>query len=235
MIGSTKAGKFQMSGCGVAIAPGWVIGVAHIGGDTFMQEGKSYRIAKKIIHKAASGEPADLALYKLEGKASHTVQVASLGFPQLKNEVVYLAGYGQTATERPDGKGWEPVKGSEGTLRIATNRIDLSDAFRSNIGSQSTPRWKSTRSLAYDLDKPGSASFSTVGTAESPNEGGVGAKDSGGGWFINKGGKFQLVAVSLAVAAPPNRGIPNKYGYGAVGIGVDLSAYREWINGQIRS
>ncbi|MEA2551985.1 MAG: hypothetical protein QOJ65_161 [Fimbriimonadaceae bacterium] len=233
MIGKTNTGSFAIGGSGVAISPDWVVGVSHVGGDTFVLNGQQYPILQKIIHKVSEGEPADLALYKLGKPVPAYTRVLLAPFEgasvKLNKRTVLLVGYGRNATLRPDGLGWLPTAGTEGVKRVATNTIDLADTERYNIGSETTPRWKSSVCLAYDLDKPGDPSFSTLGTAITDKEGGVAAKDSGGGWFVSYGGQTLLVAVSCTVGKPKDSTLPSDYCYGAMGFGIHLYAYRDWI------
>ena len=233
---SDGSGAVKLNGCGVAISENWVIGVAHVGGNVFIEDNKPYPIVQKIIHKAAGGEPADLALYRLgkpvpvyapillapfEGQSSAT---------SLKGHTVYIVGYGRTAKPKANGTGWEPVQNSEGIRRMATNTIDYTEIDRYNIGSADQPKWKSSACLVYDLDKPGDPSFSSLGTAITPDEGGVGAKDSGGGWFVKVNGKSYLVAISASVGRLAGSKATSDYGYGALGFGVHLTPYRNWIH-----
>lgn len=235
MVGTAADGAFKLNGCGVAISPDWVIGVAHVGGNVFVEDGKQYPIVQKIIHKASPGEPADLAMYRLGKPVPDYAQIllapfeGALPATSLKGRTVYIVGYGRTAKPRADGKGWEPIQGSEGTRRVATNTIDYTEVDRYNIGSADQPKWKSSASLVYDLDKPGDPSFSTLGTATTPDEGGVGAKDSGGGWFVKVNGKNYLVAISASVGRLAGSKPTSDYGYGALGFGVHLTPYRNWI------
>lgn len=234
MIGKVSSGVFSQSGCGVAISPDWVIGVSHVGGTVFLENGAQYPIVQKVIPKSESGEPADLALYKLGKPVPDFAKTAFLPFEDskvgLKNRTVFLVGYGRTAVLRSDGLGWEPVKGSEGIRRVSANRIDTVGTERYKIGSALDPKWKSTICLGYDLDKPGDPSRSTLGTVINSPEGGIAAKDSGGGWFVSVNGKDCLVAISATVGRLQGSGLPTDYSYGAQGFGVHLAAYREWIH-----
>ena len=235
MIGSTSTGAFKLSGSGVAIAPQWVIGVSHVGGTVFVQGGRHYPIEKKTIHKVTTGEPADLALYKLSKPVTAYMPIlfapydSATGGIELKGRTAFLVGFGRTAKLRGDGIGWDPVTGSEGVKRVATNRLDRVSTERYNIGTDLDPKYKSTVCLGYDIDKPGDPSFSTLGSLFSDSEGGAAARDSGGGWFVNVGGANYLVAVSATVGRPENSLLPTDYSYGAMGFGVHLYNYRGWI------
>lgn len=219
MIGRVSGGRFSQSGCGVAISPDWVIGVSHVGGNVFVEEGRQYPIVQKIIAKEQS---ADLALYKLGSPVPDFARLLFAPFEDLKNKNVSLVGYGRTAKLRADGLGWEPVNGSEGVRRVASNRIDQASTQRYNIGSESDPKWKTTVCLSYDLDKPGDPSSNKT-------EGGVAAKDSGGGWFVSIKNQSYLVAVSATVGRLRGSNLPTDYCYGAQGFGVYLAPYKDWI------
>ncbi len=237
VIGTSAGGTFKLNGSAVAISEDWVIGVAHVGGNVFVEDGKQYPIVQKIIHKAFTGEPADLAMYRLGKPVPVYAQILLAPFEcpspagSLKGHTVYIVGYGRTARPRSDGNGWEPEQGSEGVRRMATNTIDYTEVDRYNIGSADQPKWKSSACLVYDLDKPGDPSFSTLGSAITPDEGGVGAKDSGGGWFVKVNGKSYLVAISASVGRLQGSKATSDYGYGALGFGVHLTPYRGWIYG----
>ena len=235
MIGTAAGGAFKLNGCGVAISQDWVIGVAHVGGNVFVEDGKQYPITQKIIHKATGGEPADLAMYHLGKPVPVYSPILLAPFEgssaagSLKGHTVYIVGYGRTAKPKADGTGWDPVPGSEGVRRMATNTMDYTEIDRHNIGSTDQPKWKSSACLVYDLDKSGDPSYSTLGTATTPDEGGVGAKDSGGGWFVKVDGKNYLVAISASVGRLQGSKASSDYGFGALGFGVHLTPYRNWI------
>jgi len=219
------------TGSGVAIAPHWVISVAHVGGNLFIQDGKQYTIAKKIQYKEGA-EPADLALFYIPETIKYYSPLSEQSFDQLKGQTVSLVGYGETCKLRPDGKGWQPVKGSEGTRRMATNTIDKEITNRYNLGSDADPKWHSSETLVYDIDQPGHPEKSTLGTKITKQEGGIAAKDSGGGWFVNVNGEPQLVAISATVGRVVSAGMTSPYCYGGLGFGVYLRPYRAWIKQQ---
>lgn len=235
MIGRLDGGAFRQSGCGVAISAEWVISVAHVGGSLFVENDKQYPIVQKVVYKASEGEPADLVLFKLGQPVSDFTPVLLAPFQSnskvagLKGRTVYLVGYGQTARLRDDGMGWQPRPGTEGTRRVATNTIDYTEVDRYNIGKPDDPKWKSSECLVYDLDKPDDKSFSTLGSDITPDEGGVAAKDSGGGWFISQKGQSYLVAISATVGRIAGSRATSDFGFGAVGSGIHLAPYRGWI------
>src|SRR5436190_17099969 len=102
MIGSDKDGRFKLAGCGVAISPNWVVGVSHVGGQFFFQDGHRYRIVQKIAYKSEDGgEPADIAVYRLGNPVANYATICISPFEgtgfSLKGKVVFLVGYGRTA------------------------------------------------------------------------------------------------------------------------------------------
>lgn len=234
MIGTRSSTGFKISGSGVAIAPRWVISVSHVGGKIFVQEGVEYAIERKVVYKARSGDNADLALFHLSKAAKYIAPVLAAKSDPI-GEAVWLVGYGQTATIRPDGRGWKPIGGSEGVRRAAHNRIDQRMRVRSNLGSTQQPKWVSQISLVYDLDNPEDSTMSTIGSDEGSNDGGLAAKDSGGGWFVRSGRREYLVAISSNVGIPAGSQVPDKYAFGAWGFGIELSPYRAWIDAVLAS
>lgn len=232
-IGNAIGGTFDLKGCGVAIAPTYVIGAAHVGGNTFIEEGKQYPIAKKIFFKTDQGEPADLAIYKLASPVPDHSAILYAPFDgasnALKGQTVYLVGYGETCRLRSDGKGWEPVKGSTGVKRVATNTIDHEIPDRINFGTDAAPKWHTSQALVYDIDDPSDPKKSTLGTKITKEEGGVADKDSGGGWFVKVNGKEELVAVSESVGRIVSMNLPSPYCYGGLGFGIHLQPYKAWI------
>jgi len=220
MIGNYVGGNFKMNGCGVAIAPNWVIGVAHVGGNTFEQDGKFYPIAKKIIYKSSDGkEPADLAVYRLAIPCTYRADLQTKLDEQGKaSRTVTIVGFGETGAKRQDGSGWRITQGSEGTRRLTTETIDYYGWDRYNIGSNDDPKWKNSLSIAYHL-RPGS-------------QGGIAGKDSGCGWFFNDAGHQVLIAVAASVGHPEST--KDNYRYGAVGFGIALQPYLAWIRQQTK-
>jgi hypothetical protein len=220
---------WDLTGSAVAIGPHWVLSVAHVGGNLFIQGDKQYTIAKKIQYKEGA-EPADLALFYIPETIKYYSPIADQSFDRLHDQTVSLVGYGKTCKLRADGKGWQPVEGSEGKrLRVATNTIDKEVTDRYNLGTDADPKWHTSETLVYDLDKPGDPSFSTLGTKITPNEGGIADKDSGGGWFVKVNGKQELVAVSATVGRVASTNMPSAYCYGGLGFGVYLTPYNAWI------
>jgi hypothetical protein len=188
---------------------------------------------KKTFFKGAQAEPADLALFHLAKPVpwySSILPDSFEGAPGrgLKGEQVFLAGFGKTAKLRQDGLGWQPLEGSQGTLRVAANTIDFEEINRYDLGKRGEHKWRSSRCLAYDLDSPSDPSQSTLGGPAIQGEGGIADKDSGGGWFVKRNGRVILVAVSCTVGRV-SASKPTAYCYGGVGFGVHLAHYMPWI------
>ncbi len=89
--------------------------------------------------------------------------------------------------------------------------------------------------LLCDFDHPSDPTLNRLG-APTPLELEVGISkgDSGGGWFIEEGGSWKLVAITSG--NPPPTGDPGDPGsekYGAVMAGVRVSTANQWIDGVI--
>lgn len=237
MVGRMQSGVFKQSGCGVAISPNWVIGVSHVGGDTFMQDGKSYAIEQKIVQPVVDGVQGDLALFKLSKPVPTYAEVLLRPFAGqngLKGLHVYLAGYGNAAKRRDDGLGWQPIGGTNGKLRLAVNTIDAEQLSRYKVGSNG--KEVSNPALVYDLDPPRgkpmsttSGKYNTLGAGPAIGEGGVAGRDSGGGWFTFSGGHLKLIAVTASVSVAPGSKMPTPYCFGGLGFGIHLLPYKGWI------
>jgi hypothetical protein len=236
ILGTGSGKDFKQLGSGVAIAPNWVIGVAHVGGKVFIQEGKEYPIDKKVFHKVDKGESADLALYHLTKPVPIHADILAKQVKKpdgASGPKVYIVGYGKTAKLRADGNGWEPIEGSQGKRRVAMNTIDMAKENRMNFGTADQPKWKTSACVLYDLDKPGDSATNFCGGGAIEHEGGMADKDSGCGWFVEQAGQMKLVAVGESVARTNTTQLTS-YCYGSVGLGVYLPAYADWISAQMK-
>jgi hypothetical protein len=211
---------------GVVIAPNWVITAQHVGGNSFTVNGTTYNA------DATYDAPTyDLHLMHF-GNTFGGYYPLFNGDPLLQN--VTLVGFGQTGTARADGTGFLNAGGG-GTRRAATNRIGLLQNLDYN-------GW-STPCVIADLDAPAGNNLSAPYNRDwfgdggaTANEGGLLGGDSGGGWFINVAGQWQVVGVSNYIfyddsVAPPGDPDP----YLAYGISASSAAnltdagVRDWV------
>jgi hypothetical protein len=216
MIGSYDGTSFLQSGCGVAIGRDWVLSVAHVDGNTYIQDGRRFSIQQRYI----AGNDVDLALFKLTEPIKYKATLLLAPYKDLKGKVVQLVGYGNDAKKRSDGLGWQPIGGTAGKLRVANNVIDDLRA----------PNSLAQQALMYDLDPPKASSPNSLGGKAIRGEGGVAGHDSGGGWFITVDKQPRLVAISDSVSTAIGSDMPTPYCYGGLGYGIYLAPYRGWIN-----
>jgi hypothetical protein len=150
------------------------------------------------------------------------------------SQVANMVGFGNTATQRADHKGYQDV-GNGGTRRSATQSIAGSLAISSGsfnticlVGDLDTA--DALTPAPYDRDWFGDG-------GPTANEGGLLAGDSGGAWLIDVGGgNYQLAGISLYIATDDQNAPPGETMlYGAYGFSgsaaADLTniANRDWI------
>ncbi len=216
MIGKYDGSVFQQSGCGVAIGRDWILSVAHVNGDVYIQNGRRFSVQQRYAYYG----DVDLALFKLTEPIRYKASMSFPTFNDLKGKMVNLVGYGNDAKKRSDGQGWQPIGGTNGMIRVANNVID----DLQNPGSTSAQQ-----ALMYDLDPPKGSTPNTLGGKAIHGEGGIAGHDSGGGWFVTIGGQPRLVAISDSVSIAMGNPV-SPYCYGGLGYGIYLAPYRGWIN-----
>jgi hypothetical protein len=215
---------------GVLIDPHWVLTAGHVGGNQFTLNGTTYTADATFNHPTA-----DLHLMHF---AETFGGFYSLYSGSTTDHIANIVGFGNTATQRTDHKGYQDV-GSAGTRRAATNNI----AFSTPIASGSF----NTICIAADLDSadpdtpsPYNRDWFTDGGATA-NEGGVLAGDSGGAWLIDTGGgNYQLAGISLYIAtddqnAPPGEAmLYGAYGFsGAAAADLTNALNRDWVTSTV--
>jgi hypothetical protein len=223
-------GRWTVMGSGVAIAPNWVLTVAHTTG-THFQISPSVRvpIVQRITHTSSSGN-ADLALLKLGQPVNIVSKVLFANFTgtgALKGRTCRLVGFGLTGVS--NSVGWQITPNTAGTRRWAENVIDAQQNVSVNIGSSSNPVIKNSRCLLFDLDRPNSTTVGPLGGRAVTNEGGIADKDSGSGMFVLDAGEWKLVGINALVGTLPNSGTTNPFAYGGVAYSVWLQPYAAWI------
>jgi hypothetical protein len=198
---------FQLAGSCVGVGKFWVMGVAHASGQRVVLNGQTYSVTTTIKHPSA-----DLALMKVDTALPSWAEMDFSAGPSLFGKAVKIVACGVDGRHNGRG-GVDIVPNSEGVRRSGMNRI---------LGQTERPltldggRQLLTRVLTYDLQE---------------GEGGQAARDSGGGWFVQSGGAWKLVAVCAYVASNASG---QRYGIGSLGMGTHLGTYREWIEKTMR-
>lgn len=213
------------SGHGVLISPQWVVTVAHA--VSWQQEsmqsvsigGQDREVAQIVVHPDyapppgpgpdgsikpimdASREMRDIALVRL-AQPVKGIDPADLYFGDVATgETVAIIGKGRGGTGVDGAAQYLPQRG---VLRRASNRVEVADY-----------RW-----ISYRFDQ---------GDAALPNEGSIGAGDSGGPVLIEREGKWQVVALSSWTYwdGAPEKYVPGRYAL--LTNHTRLAAYRGWI------
>ncbi|HRJ95093.1 MAG TPA: trypsin-like serine protease [Fimbriimonadaceae bacterium] len=225
-----QSGRWTVMGSGVAIAPNWVLTVAHTTG-THFQISPSQRIpiVQRITHTSNSGN-ADLALLKLGQPVTTVSKVLFANFTgagALKGKTCRLVGFGLTGVS--NSVGWQITPNTTGTRRWAQNVIDAQQNISVNIGSNTNPVIKNSKCLLFDLDRPNSSATGPLGSRAISGEGGIADKDSGSPMFVQDLGEWKVVAINALVGTLSNSGTTNPFAYGGVGYSVWLQPYAAWI------
>lgn len=206
----TGVGQLGGASC-VAIAPHWVITARHVGGTTVNFEGTNYTAFERFDH-----DEADISLLHFNQTLPNFY---AIDYADPTGRTGTLVGFGGTGTAGATGIN---ITGGAGIRRAADNVIDEMDTVTfDNIDFFDA--W------VYDLDGP-SGNGSTGGPAVA-HEGGLWGGDSGGGWFVQNGSQWNLVATNSFVADNTNNNQFNDYG--DLGGGVALRSYETWIQGHV--
>lgn len=213
------------SGHGVLISPQWVVTVAHA--VSWQQDslhsvsigGQDREVAQIIVHPDyapppgpgpdgsikpimdASHEMRDIALIRL-AQPVRDIAPANLHFGDVAiGETVTIMGKGRGGTGVDGAARYLPQRGM---LRRASNRVEAAQ-----------PRW-----ISYRFDQ---------GDAALPDEGSIGAGDSGGPVLVEREGKWQVVALASWTYwdGAPEAFAPGRYGL--LTNHTRLAAYRDWI------
>jgi hypothetical protein len=211
----------NLSGSCVAVSPRWIIGVRHASGQRSEIDGKSYT----VIREVRNPNNADLVLLKVKETIPTFAYLGFIEFEDLKGKKVKIVGCGRSGGRVTEGFSTQP--GTEGGRQSAMNTIDAIQETKLNWGTPADPKVFTSQVLMYDIDGEGMPERNVMGSAKPVNgEGGHADKDSGGGWFVNTGKDWKLVALCAYVnTAKANA----KYGYGSVGSAVYLNPHKDWI------
>jgi len=218
---SNVVGRWRTNGSCVAVSSDCVLAVRHtLGGvdSTVTIGGEPY-----IVDEVWEHSTADLRIAKLNGaNLSHFVDIYD-DVNEVGKEVV-MGGYGwvRDAELKTGGVtyGYDWKNTAYDNLRFGTNKVN-STQNNSYLGGYTS-----------DIVK---ADFDDIGYGSSTNyECSIAYYDSGGGWFINDGGYWEVAGLSRGVehtdqtwfrrASDPNILDPDRFD------AVRVSSYATWIN-----
>lgn len=230
---------WRPSACAVLIAPQWVLTAGHVGNKPPMESqcytfnGEVYRAVRVVSRPgfdpkgrgdaaalAAISAGADLALVRLD----RPVEGVKLAVRYRGKDEV-----GRTMTQISYGVAGDGKSGIKLPLKNerwgGNNVIDAA-------GGKFKDLTVTDRVLIYDFDDPDDATLNQLGDAKPVElEIGLSMGDSGGGWFIEVDGEWQLVAIQSG--GLPNEGEPrttNNPRYGSLAAGVRVSTANDWID-----
>jgi len=199
---------------GTLIAPRWVLTAAHVAsavepGDLVMAGGKSYRVERVFIHPQFhelkfSDMPYDIALIRLALAVTGIQPALPFNGQEKPGSVVTFVGRGGFGT------GIAGIRGEDGRVRAATNRIDS----------------VTDRDLQFRFDKPGDEHATEL-------EGISGPGDSGGAAYQEIDGKLYVVGVSSWQDTRPTNRVQGLYS--VIEHYVRVSTHYDWIGRTISS
>jgi hypothetical protein len=232
--------RWRPSASAVLIAPQWVLTAGHVAGNAPLERqryyfgGEEYRAIRRVMHPgvdieagskrlAWATEGKDLALIQLDREVRDVQPAKRYRGMDEVGRTMTKVGYGcigdgmrgmTLVGERP----LQERRGGENVINAA--------------GGQVQELTVSDRVLICDFDNPLDDTLNQIGDAPPVElEIGQSVGDSGGGWFIEQDGSWQLVAISSVIL--PNKGEPrntNVPKYGVLMSGMRISTANDWID-----
>jgi hypothetical protein len=207
---------------GVYLGRGWVLTANHVGEKDITLAGAVYPavLGSKIQFMTDASTPADLALYRIEGRPSLPAVVLSASLPVAGVDEVTLIGRGWNReatltewtadwTEFPPGpavySGFKQASGA--TMRWGSNLVEQADV-----------RVNTTQSFLVTFDESGGVLHESQAVSG----------DSGGAAFIKRDGLWELAGILFARALFPDQPSATAV-FGNQSIAADVSFYREQI------
>ena len=199
---------------GTLIAPRWVLTAAHVASavgpdDLVVAGGRSYQVERVFIHPefqelVVADLPYDIALIRLKQAVTGIKPVLLFNGQEQAGSVVTFVGRGGFGT------GTAGVRGEDGRLRAATNRIDA----------------VTDKDLQFRFDGPGEEHATEL-------EGISGPGDSGSAAFQEIDGKLYVVGVSSWQDTRPTKRVQGVYG--VIEHYVRVAPHYAWITQMMRS
>lgn len=210
--GATSSFGFLASG--TLIAPDWVLTAGHVVDQatslSFTIGGSSYAADKLVANPGWTGDLMagyDIALVHLSKTVTGVPAAQRYTGTKERGATATMVGYGMT------GNGVTGATSLDGNKRAANNVIDV---------------FQNSRLMLADFDSPTNRRENKMGSANPLNlEGMIAPGDSGGGLFINVGGKNYLAGVTSFAGAYDGKVDSD---YGDIGGWTRVSSFNSWID-----